>query len=114
MCSPTTEVIITYIVNLSLRLKIVPNGWKRACLSPLFKDGDDNDPSNYRPIVIIPSTSEILERVVHQQLSAYLEKYKILSKAQFGLRDGHSTTLCILNLLSDIYNKKCLQKEDWS
>ncbi len=44
--------ILTYIINLSIRMKIVPDGWKRAVLTPLYKDGDPNDPSNYHPIAI--------------------------------------------------------------
>ena len=81
----------------------VPRGWKTCVLTPLHKDGDRTDPSNYRPIAILPAASKILERTVHQQLYAYLEKHKILSDAQFGLRKHHSTTTCILRLLNDVY-----------
>ena len=33
----------------------------------------------------------------------YVNKYKILSEAQYGFRKGHSTTTCTLSLLDNIY-----------
>ena len=96
--------IITHIINLSLRTLIVPEAWKAAQISPLYKEGDPTNASNYRPIAILPCVSKILERIVHQQVYAYLNKWQILSKAQFGFRKAHSTTTCVLSLLNYIYS----------
>ena len=61
--------------------RIVPNGWKIACLTPLFKEGDRDMLGNYRPVTILSAASKILEKVVHKQVSEYLERHKILSEA---------------------------------
>ena len=47
-----TVTILVHIINTSLRTGIVPAGWKVACITPLFKEGDRDDVSNYHPIAI--------------------------------------------------------------
>ncbi len=94
---------ICHIVNRSILTGTVPLGWKKCCITPLFKEGDATDPGNYRPVAILPACSEIMERIVHKQVYGYLEHHKILSKAQFGFRKSHSTITCTLNLLDHIY-----------
>ena len=58
------------------------------------------DPSNYRPILLLPLVSKILEKNVHDQMIDYLAQYNILYKYQSGLRTKHSTDLC-LSYLND-------------
>ena len=53
------------------------------------------DPSNYRPISLLPVVSKIFEKVVHDQMIDYLAQYNILYKYQSGFRTKHSTDLCL-------------------
>ena len=41
---------LAYCINLSLSTGIVPKGTKLARIMPIFKTGDVNNLSNYRPI----------------------------------------------------------------
>ena len=76
---------ICHIINLSIRTSKVPDAWKGAKISPIYKSGLKNEPSNYRPISTLPVLSKILERTVHHQLMNYMEEngllYIDLSKA---------------------------------
>ena len=45
---------VTEICNLSIKLKIFPDLYKLAKLKPIFKKGSRMDPSNYRPILLLP------------------------------------------------------------
>ena len=45
----------------------------------------------YRPILVLPVLSTVVERIVHQQLYDYLEKNKLLYRRQFGFRKRSST-----------------------
>ena len=92
------------IIILSILSKRVPQKWKSATLTPLYKDGDKSDPSNYRPISILPVMSKVLGRVVHNQIYSYLSDNKILSDAHFGLWKGYSTLTCVLNLIHTIFH----------
>ena len=58
------------------------------------------DPSNYRPLSLLPLISKIFEKIVHDQTIDYLAHYNILYKYQSGFRTKHSTDLC-LSYLND-------------
>ena len=80
-----------------------PNCWKTASITPIFKEGSPSDPSNYRPIAILPCMGKLLERIAHTQLYSYIEKHNVLNKCQAGFRRGYSTGTCLVDLLEDIY-----------
>ena len=58
------------------------------------------DPSNYRPIPLLPLISKTFEKIVCDQMIDYLTQYNILYKYQSGFRTKHSTDLC-LSYLND-------------
>ena len=66
--------------------------------------GKKTDPSNYRPISLLPSISKIIERVIHDQTNAFLSDEDILYKHQSGSRGNYSTNLC-LSFLTDKVTK---------
>ena len=72
---------------------------KLAKLRPIHKSGPKTDPSNYRPISIIPILSKVIEKHVTKHLFAFLNKYDILYKAQSGYRKGHSCKAALINLV---------------
>ena len=100
------SIIICRMINRSFDLGTFPDGRKIARVTPIFKDGDRSDLRNYRPISVLPTISKLFERVAHSQLSAYLNRYAILTKSQFGFRKNHSTETCCLSMLDQIYYKK--------
>ena len=51
-----TTRILVHIINLSTDTLTVPSGWKRACLTPLFKEGECDKPGIYRPVAILPAS----------------------------------------------------------
>ena len=88
---------LTYIFNQSLLTGIFPDEWKSARVNPLYKNsGKRNDPTNYRPISVIPVVAKIFERVVYDQLYHYLTENCILSRYQSGFRSLHSTVNALL------------------
>ena len=91
---------IAALCNLSISQGVFPNACKVAKLKPIFKKGKKTDPSNYRPISLLPSISKIIERVIHDQTNAFLSDEDILYNYQSGFRGNHSTNLC-LSFLTD-------------
>ena len=45
--SPIVTLRLTFIINLSITTGIFPNAWKRARVSPIFKEDLKTDPKNY-------------------------------------------------------------------
>ena len=82
---------IVRIINLSQQNGTVPSCWKAANVTPVFKKGDKQDPTNYRPISVIPVLGKTLERVMYTRLMTFLSENNILTPFQSGFRPNHST-----------------------
>ncbi len=93
-----------YIINLSISTGVFPDSWKIGCITPLYKEGDASDPSNYRPISILPCLGKVCERIIHTQLYQYFVENNLLTENQSGFRKGHSTGTCLVDFLGNIYS----------
>ena len=60
---------------------------------------------NFRPISLLPLPGKLLEKLVHNQISAYLESETLLDKNQHGFRKGHSTVHSVAQLVNYISTK---------
>ncbi len=107
---PSIITPFTHIVNLSLRTGIMPDSCKIAVVTPIHKDGDIEDPGNYRPISILPVLSKTIEFFVNSELTQYLDDKGLISQHQYGFRKDHSTTYLMLDLFDKIYLAKSKQK----
>ena len=94
--------LITHISNLSFESGTVPSKLKLAKVAPIFKKNAREDPGNYRPISLLSSINKIMEKIMHKQLSKFLKRYEILYDYQFGFREGHSTTLALIEIVDNI------------
>ena len=83
---------------------IIPDSWKIAQVTPLQKPGNKSMVSNLRPISILPLTSKLIEKIVHNRIYNFCETNKILDPKQGGFRPGHSTISTTSLFLNDIYN----------
>ena len=97
ICIPICNIFNRSIVfNRSIGQGIFPDDWKCARVAPLFKAGDGNDVNNYRPISVISVVAKVFERIVYDQLYAYLEEQSIICKYQSGFRSTHTTVTALL------------------
>ena len=71
-----------HICNLSLTSGCFPDKMKVAKVVPLFKSGEMNVFTNYRPVSLLPQFSKILEKIFNNKLDSFIEKYNILSGNQ--------------------------------
>ena len=95
----TVDVIVAplaIIFNLSLQTGVIPDIWKKASITPVFKKGSPSDPANYRPISITCIACRLLEVVVRDGLLAHLRGCGIISSNQHGFLTRKSTTTQLL------------------
>jgi len=76
---------------------------KIAKIIPIYKKGDHQEPSNYRPISLLKVFDKMLEKIVYKRLYSFFEKNDILYKYQFGFRKNHSTSLALLEVVDSCY-----------
>ena len=96
---------IGHIVNTSIMTESVPDTFKEARVTPLYKKGSRLDAGNYRPVSILPVLSKVLEKAVNSQLRDFLESGNVLFDFQSGFRGGFSTDTCLTNLTDHIRNE---------
>ena len=101
---------LTCIINTSIVTGVFPDAWKHAVVVPIFKNGDADNVSNYRPISLLPILSKILEKIIANQLTNYLEDKKLLSNSQHGFR-RHLSTETALTVITDKIYKNMDQKK---
>ena len=95
---------ITSIVNASFQNCVFPSKWKTAEVTPILKEGDHEQANNNRPISLLPVLSKVCERVVHNQLTSYLQSNDTLSKSQSGNKRWHSCETSVIETTDTILN----------
>ena len=66
---------ITQLWNLSISSRTFPDACKIAKLKSVLKKGTRTDPKNYHPMSLLPLTSKVLERGIHEQTTEFLNKH---------------------------------------
>ena len=96
---------VTHLVNVSFCCQTFPNILKNAIVFPMLKDSkkDLNDLKNFRPVSNIHFLSKVMERIVDNCISAYLENNGLDEIFQSGFKKGHGVETALLKILNDIY-----------
>ncbi|KAL9694799.1 hypothetical protein quinque_014084 [Culex quinquefasciatus] len=98
-------VMLTLIVNACFRISYFPSSWKHAIVTAIPKPGKDiTNPTNYRPISLLPVMSKILERVVLSRIGNFVEQRNVVPPQQFGFKRGHSTNHQLVRLTRNVRN----------
>ena len=96
--------ILSVLFNNCINASIFPDELKIARVVPLFKTGDKNDITNYRPISLLPVLSKIFEKLIHSRLISFFDENNVLYNKQFGFRKQHSTVHALHTAVSQIIN----------
>ena len=107
--SPSIAHPLCLLFNLSFATGTFPAAWKSAIVTPIYKGkGSQTNPSNYRPISLLPSISKLCERVFYDKL--YQHVNPSLSPLQSGFRRKDGTAFQVARLVQDIYTARNLKK----
>ena len=93
---------LSEIFNCSFEQGAFPKDFKVAKVIPVYKKGDNQQCSNYRPISILSVFSKIFEKLVYERLIQFLDKNNILYSKQFGFRKGYSTDMALIEFVNNI------------
>ena len=101
-CKLTIIKPLTLIIRQVLNTGIFREKLKIAKVIPIFKKGDEELFSNYRPISILPAISKIIEKVIYQQIYSFFQHNELFYGSQYGFRTNHSTEHAALELADRI------------
>jgi hypothetical protein len=99
---------LTMIFRCSLETGDVPDDWKMANVTPIFKKGSKSDPGNYRPVSLTSVCCKVLETAIRDDLMRHLERNKLVNPSQHGFMPGKS---CCSNLLEFLEKAKAAVDE---
>ena len=91
---------IYLIFKQSLETGEVPENWKCATITALFKKGNRKSASNYRPVSLTSILCKIMEKVVRKRIIQHMDEHNLISNKQFGFVGGRSTTLQLLTVMN--------------
>ena len=93
--------ILTALFKKSFESGKLLEAWKHAEVVPLFKKGSKKDPNNCRPVILTSTCCKIMEKLIRDQISDYMEQYQLLlSPSQHGFRSVRS---CCTQLLESVH-----------
>ena len=81
---------VTELYNLSITYSC-----KMAKLKPIYKKCSLTEASNCRAISLLPLISKVIEKVIHDQTSTFLNSKNLLYNYQSGFHKNHSTDYCL-------------------
>ena len=64
---------LAHLFNIAIETSTFPDSWKIARVTPIFKEGEKCERSNYRPISVLPVIARLFEKLVFDQLYQYLD-----------------------------------------
>ena len=79
-----------------------PSVLKIAKVIPIHKKQSKVDYANSRPISLSSNIEKIIEKLIHERLSNFLDINNWISSLQFGFRQKYSTTHALINLTESI------------
>ena len=78
-------------------------------MTPVFKKGDPNICSNFRPISLLSIFIKVFEKCVYHRIYKFLSKHEVIYERQFGFRSGYSINYALISLTETI--RKYLENE---
>ena len=90
--------------NASLQEGLLPVSQLHAIVTPLLKKQslDPMELKNYRPVSNLTFLSKIVEKLVSERLTCYLQANNLMPRLQSAYRRHHSTETTLLRVVSDI------------
>ena len=90
---------LSLVMQSSFEESILPQDWKDANVSPIFKKGKRSDKNNYRPVSLTSIICKVMETIVRNHVMDHLTKNNMLSEYQHGFVKGRSCSTQLLQCL---------------
>jgi len=79
----------------------LPDRWKEALVTPVFKKEDRTRVNNYRPIGLTSPICKIMESIIKDSIQEHLQANNIIPPQQHGFTSGRSCSTQLLLTMND-------------
>ena len=86
------------LFNLILTSGRMPDTWCRGLITPIYKSGGRNEPSNYRGICVSSCLGKLFCSILNQRLLEHVNSLNILHNSQIGFLPKNRTADHVLTL----------------
>ena len=76
---------VTYIFCTSLRTKKLPQDWKNANVSAIYKKGKKSHPGNYRPVSLTAVLCKVMESLIRDAVMNHMKENNLFSEKTIWL-----------------------------
>ena len=84
---------------------IIPSKLKLAKVISLFKKGNHETLSSYRPISLLPIFGKTFEMLMYRRHYRFFEIHKVHYSLQFGFQENHSIDHALVSLIEALRNE---------
>jgi len=88
---------LSIIFERSWRTGEVPEDWRKANVTSVFKKGKKEDPGNYRLVSLTSIPGKVMEQLILEVIIKQVEEKKVIRSHQHGFTKGKS---CLTNLIA--------------
>jgi len=96
--------ILQLIYQRSYETGAVPQEWKSAFITPIFKKGTRSNAGNYRPVSLTCVASKVMEHVIVSCLMKHFERHSTLHPRQHGFRTKRSCDSQLIEFTHDLFS----------
>ena len=92
VCSETLKIFFDKVIHCEF-----PNELKKSDVTPISKKDDPTKTKNYRPVSVLPVALKVFERIMHKQISEYINQFLLPYLCSY--RPGFSTQKAHVSLI---------------
>lgn len=101
-CRKQVAVPLEMIYSKSIVSETLPSEWKNAIVVPIYKGkGDKCKAINYRPVSLTCVGCRILERIINDHITNFLNENELMHKTQYGFERNKSTVTQMVECMDD-------------
>ena len=99
-CATSLAPSLCYLFNQSFSSGIIPNDWKLANITRIYKKGKRDIRESFRPVSLTSVISKISETIVRNRIIEFLSTLKVIIEEQYGFTKAKS---CLSQLLDSFH-----------
>ena len=94
--------VLAMLYNKSMEEGEVPEDWRTANVTPIFKKGSKGDPGNYRPVSLTSVPCRVMEAIIRDEVVKHLDSNQLINNTQHGFMQRKSCTTNLLVFLEKL------------